>query len=75
VQRHRGDRGEQRELGDEEPPAPPAEEGRDVAVEDGRPEELQRIRQRHETEYADRREVAAFHPHPCRERLAREEQR
>jgi hypothetical protein len=75
LERHGGDSQDKRELGEDEPAAAPPEKRRHEAVHRRRPEELPDIRNAHQRERADRRQVHALDRHPGLQRAAGERER
>ncbi len=77
-QRHRNERGADEELGDRHPAAPPpqpAEGGSIDAVDDRRPQNLQRVGDAHPRQKPDRGEGGAFIAQPIAQRIADQQER
>ena len=75
---HRHEADDDAKLREHDPTAPlaePAEHGQLDAVEQGRPDELQRIREPDPRDEADCRELGAFFAQPRTERVARQKER
>ena len=61
---------DQRHLREQNPSEPASQKRRDIAIHQRRPEELQNVRQPHQREQSDDREIGAFRFHPGLERCA-----
>ena len=75
---HRHEAGDDAKLREHDPTAPlaePAEHGQLDTVEQGRPDELERIREPDPRDEADCRELGAFLAQPRTERVARQKER